>query len=186
VENAGKPSGNTARDAWVEEENPPVMKYSPVQVLGILLVAALVSCAPEPPAVSIATPGEIKARIEASTAPLVLVHVWATWCVPCIEEFPELMKVHTQFEGRGLELILVSGDDPDELEPVEKFLLKQNCPVGSLVSTDLSQVFIETLSPNWAGALPASFFYADGKLLHEWEGKRTYQEYAEQLETMLN
>ncbi len=161
-------------------------RYYPIPVIGILLLAALVSCAPGPPEVTVATPAEIKTRIETSTAPVVLVHVWATWCVPCIAEFPELMKVHTQFEGRGLELILVSGDDPDELEPVEKFLLKQNCPVGSIVSTDLSQDFIETLSPNWAGSLPASFFYADGKLLHEWEGKRPYEDYAEQLETLLN
>lgn len=154
-------------------------------MLGILLVAAMVACAPDPPDVTVATPDEIKARIETSTAPLVLVHVWATWCVPCVAEFPELMKVYAQFENQGLELILVSGDDPEELEAVEKFLVKQNCPVGSLVSTDLSQTFIETLSPNWTGSLPSSFFYADGKLLHEWEGKRPYEDYAEQLETLL-
>lgn len=162
-------------------------RYLTISMLGVLLLTAvMVSCAPQPPEVTIATPGEIKARIEASTAPLVLVHVWATWCVPCVEEFPELMKVHTNFEARGLELILVSGDDPEELEPVEAFLVKQNCPVGSLVSTDLSQDFIETLSPNWTGSLPSSFFYAEGKLLHEWEGKRAYEDYAKQLETLLN
>jgi thiol-disulfide isomerase/thioredoxin len=161
-------------------------RYFPVPVLGFLLLAALVSCAPQPPEISVATPGDIKARIKTSTAPLVLVHVWATWCVPCIEEFPELMKVHTNFEQRGLELILVSADDPDEIEAVEKFLVKQNFPVGSLVSTELSQNFIETLSPRWGGSLPSSFFYADGKLLHEWEGKRTYRDYAERIEKLLN
>ncbi len=46
-------------------------------------------------------------------------------------------------------MILVSADDPDELEAVEQFLVKQNCPVGSLVSTELTQNFIETLSPGW-------------------------------------
>lgn len=163
-----------------------MMRYSPFSVLGVFLIAALVSCAPQPPEITIATPSDIKARIETSAAPLVLVHVWATWCVPCVDEFPELMKVYEHFENQGLELILVSADDPDEIDSVEKFLQKQNCPVGSLVSTELSQKFIETLSPNWTGSLPSSFFYADGKLIHEWEGKRTYEDYAEQLETLLN
>jgi len=161
------------------------MRKVPMPILGVLLLAALASCAPRPPEVTVATPAEIKAGIEASSAPLVLVHVWATWCAPCVEEFPELMKVYTQFEKQGLELILVSGDDPGELEAVEAFLVKQNCPVGSLVSTELGQSFIETLSPNWGGALPSSFFYAEGKLLHEFEGKRSYEDYAEQLETLL-
>lgn len=160
-------------------------RYLSVSMLAVVLLAALVSCAPPPPEVSVATPGEIRARIEASTAPLVLVHVWATWCVPCVVEFPELMKVYEQFEGQGLELILVSGDDPGELEAVRNFLVEQNCPVGSLVSTELGRDFIETLSPNWGGALPSSFFYAEGRLLHEWEGKRSYEDYAEQLETRL-
>jgi len=163
--------------------------YLKVPLLAVVLLAAQVSCAPPPPEVTVATPGEIKARIEASDAPLVLVHAWATWCVPCIEEFPELMKVYQNFEAQGLELVLVSGDnpdDPDELKAVEAFLVNQQCPVGSLVTTDLSQDFIETLSPNWGGALPASFFYVDGQLVHEWEGKRPYQDFAKQIETLLN
>lgn len=163
-----------------------MIKYSLVPILGVLLATALVSCAPKPPKISIATPEAIKAKIEMSTAPLVLVHVWATWCDPCRAEFPELMEVYTHFEKQGLELILVSADDPIEIEAVEKFLKEHNCPVDSLVSTELNQKFIETLSPNWAGSLPSSFFYADGKLLHEWEGKRTYENYAEQIEILLN
>jgi thiol-disulfide isomerase/thioredoxin len=163
-----------------------MVKYFSVPMLGTLLTGMLVSCAPKPPEISVATPDAIRAEIEASTAPLVLVHVWATWCDPCRAEFPDLMEVYRHFEKHGLELILISADDPSEIELVEKFLLEHNCPVGSLVSTELSQKFIETLSPNWAGSLPSSFFYSGGKLLHEWEGKRSYEDYVEQIETLLN
>ena len=162
-----------------------MIKYSPV-LLCVAFLAALVSCAPRQPVVSIATPGAIKDAIEASNAPLVLVHVWATWCDPCRDEFPELMAVYSHFEKQGLELILISADDPAEIKSIEKFMQEQNCPVGSLVSTELSQKFIETLSPSWGGSLPSSFFYAKGRLLHEWEGKRVYEVYAEQIESLLN
>jgi thiol-disulfide isomerase/thioredoxin len=163
-----------------------MIKDSLVLLLGTLLIATGISCAPKPSEISIATPSEIKARIESSTAPLVLVHVWATWCDPCRDEFPELMEIYSQFKNQGLELILVSADDPTEMESVEQFLQEQNCSVGSLVSTELSQKFIEVLSPNWGGSLPSSFFYANGKLLHEWAGKRSYEVYAEQIESLLS
>lgn len=81
--------------------------------------------------------------------------------------------------------MLVSADDPDDPAAVESFLDEHQSPVGSLISTQLDQAFIESLSPNWAGSLPASFFYANGKLLAEWEDKRSYEQYAEQIDRLL-
>jgi thiol-disulfide isomerase/thioredoxin len=40
----------------------------------------------------------------------VLVNIWATWCVPCREEFPELESLHRDFRGRGLTVLAVSVD----------------------------------------------------------------------------
>jgi hypothetical protein len=43
------------------------------------------------------------------------------------------------------------------------------------------------LSPNWSGALPASFFYdSTGRLVAEWEGKRSYEDYMTTIEQLLN
>ena len=81
--------------------------------------------------------------------------------------------------------MLVSADDPDDRAAVQSFLEEHHSPVGSLISSTLDQAFIESLSPNWAGSLPASFFYSDGELLAEWEGKRTYEQYVEQIEPLL-
>ncbi len=161
-------------------------RYKILQKEGTLLLSALLlSCTPTPVATP-ATPAKIKATIESSKAPLTLVHVWATWCDPCRAEFPELMEVYNHFKAQGMELVLISVDEPADVEFVQAFLEEHNCPVGSLISTELSQKFIETLSPNWAGSLPSSFFYAKGALAAEWEGKRTYAQYAEQIEKLLN
>ncbi len=149
-------------------------------------VALLSACTPRPIATA-ATPEDIRQQIMQSDAPLTLVHAWATWCTPCRDEFPELLKVYHDFHPTGLHLILVSADDPDQLEKVENFLFEQQSPVGSLISTELNEDFINTLSPNWSGVLPSSFFFdANGALLFEWEGPRSYEQYSATIKTLLN
>ena len=140
------------------------------------------SCQPSAPESSSATPAAIQQRVESAKG-LQLVHVWATWCDPCRDEFPELVKVMKNFQS--LEVLLISADDPAEKEAVDQFLTDHASPVSSLISTELSQKFIETLSPKWAGSLPATFIYKDGKLVDEWEGQRTFEQYAERIQPLL-
>ncbi len=85
-----------------------------------------------------------------------------------------------------LDVLLISADDPSEKEAVDLFLAEYASPVGSLIATELSQKFIETLSPQWAGSLPATFIYQDGILIKEWEGKRSFEQYAKILTPLLN
>lgn len=44
---------------------------------------------------------------------VLLVNLWATWCGPCRSETPELVKLHKEFQSRGVELIGLSTEDPD-------------------------------------------------------------------------
>ena len=164
------------------------MKNRLAQLLIAAIFAGLMAaCGPVvPPIGVVATPSEIQEAIRNSEAPLTLVHVWATWCDPCREEFPELLKAYRLLHERGLVLQLVSADDPDDLETVNAFLQKHQSPVDSLVSTELSEEFIELFSTNWSGALPASFFFdANGKLAAEWAGKRNCEEYIQTIEKLL-
>lgn len=45
---------------------------------------------------------------------VVLVDFWATWCPPCREEMPYLVKLAKQYEGQGVRFVAVSNDDLDE------------------------------------------------------------------------
>lgn len=165
-----------------------IMKHRPAQaLLPAILAVLMTACAPAPLSTGVvATPPEIAEAILHSESPLTLVHVWATWCAPCREEFPELLRAYRSARERGLALLLVSADDPGEMEAVNAFLRNHQSPEGSLVSTELSEEFIELFSTNWAGALPASFFFdANGKLVAEWEGKRSYDEYIQTIEQLL-
>jgi thiol-disulfide isomerase/thioredoxin len=41
---------------------------------------------------------------------LTLLNLWATWCGPCQEEFPELEQLHRDYQGKGLRILAVSVD----------------------------------------------------------------------------
>ena len=54
-----------------------------------------------------------------------LINVWATWCAPCVEEFPELIAISRKFDMREFELITISLDDAKQTAKAEAFLQKQ-------------------------------------------------------------
>src|SRR4029079_5386803 len=54
---------------------------------------------------------------------VVVVNFWATGCGPCRREIPELIKVHKEFQSRGVEIIGLTTEDPDaSAEKVRKFI----------------------------------------------------------------
>jgi len=60
------------------------------------------------------------------TKKLRLINVWATWCVPCAQEFPGFVSLARRLGNRDFELITISIDDPRELANVQTFLEKQH------------------------------------------------------------
>lgn len=100
-----------------------------------------------------------------------LVNVWATWCAPCREEFPDLLRVARARAGEGLRLMLVSADFEDQEPAVRAFLAARAVSDTAYLKTGDDMAFINTLSPKWSGALPATFIYDDGgRLVAFWEG----------------
>ena len=54
---------------------------------------------------------------------VVVVNFWATWCGPCRREIPELVKLHKEFQSRGVEVIGLTSEDPGaSAEKVRKFI----------------------------------------------------------------
>ncbi len=111
---------------------------------------------------------ELVRRAEAS---VVLVNVWATWCLPCHEELPALVRLREEWREGGFELILVSADFPSDVDDVREFLGRHGVDFRTYLKVGDDMVFVETLEPDWSGRLPASFvFDARGRLRDFWEG----------------
>jgi len=142
---------------------------------------------PAAPVVRPATVEEILAAVRASGSPAVLVNVWATWCVPCREEFPDLVRLQRTYRDRGLELVFVSADFDDRIAEVRRFLSRQGVGDSSYLKTGDDMHFINALDPRWTGALPASFIFdGAGHLRYFHEGKATYAGLEEQVLKLLS
>jgi thiol-disulfide isomerase/thioredoxin len=102
-----------------------------------------------------------------------LVNFWATWCDPCREEFPDLVKVDQQYKGK-IDFITVSLDDVENISTtVLKFLtaMKSDMPPYLLKATDES-TFIASIAKDWQGGMPFTALYsATGELVYYREGK---------------
>ncbi len=66
---------------------------------------------------------------------VVLVDFWATWCVPCLREIPEIRKAYENLHGEGFEVISINMDE--DLQQARKFLDKQRFPWATYHSNDL-------------------------------------------------
>ncbi len=112
---------------------------------------------------------------------LLLLNVWATWCIPCREEFPALVKLNQKYHHNKVQIIGISADYPDEVEEkVLPFLRQQkvNFPVY-VQNFSRQENFINLMNTGWSGALPATFvFDSSGVQRHFVVGKQSYQDFA--------
>lgn len=90
-----------------------------------------------------------------------LVNFWATWCAPCREEFPELVKIDREFRAKGLEFVTVSLDELAEKDTeVANFLKEMRAAMPAyLLKTDDEETAIAAIAPEWRGALPLTVLY---------------------------
>ena len=106
---------------------------------------------------------------------------WATWCAPCVKEMPYFQRV--QEEDNEIELVFISMDDGRKPERVTNFMERRNIssPVYLLNDIDYNK-WIDKVSPNWSGAIPATLFIKPNGERSFHEGEVSYEE----LKSMIN
>ena len=103
---------------------------------------------------------EIKDLVHQQSGRVVLLNFWATWCPPCLVEFPEIVASEKAHRGRGLTVISVSADSPQRVDSdLLPFLEKHpsDFPIY-VMNTDDVEAFMHRIDPEWNGGLPATFF----------------------------
>ena len=111
-------------------------------------------------------------REEATAKPL-LINFWATWCDPCREEFPDLVKLDAQYKGK-IDFITVSLDPLSEINgDVPKFLAAMKAEMPAyLLKTPSEEAAIAAVSKQWQGGLPFTILFDEkGATLYSRQGK---------------
>lgn len=75
------------------------------------------------------------AELQRQAGKVVLVDFWATWCGPCKEQFPHSNELAKKLAEKGLSVVSVSFDDPDNVDAVAGFLGQHPGPMKHLLST---------------------------------------------------
>lgn len=120
----------------------------------------------------------LKEILKESDDKVVVINLWAYWCGPCKEEFPDLVKFGKE-NSDDSKLILISLDETGDLESKTKpFLAKNNVDFVSYYNAfDKDEKLITMLDKNWEGAIPSTFFFKDGKLVKSLVGKQTEKQF---------
>ncbi len=119
---------------------------------------------------------------------VVLLNFWATWCEPCVEEFPALMRIAQQFEPQGLQVVFVSIDEPEDIDgKVLPFLKAQGVVFRTYIKhTKDDEAFINAIDTKWSGALPATFIYdTHGTLVKRLIAQQSFETFADAVQPLL-
>jgi thiol-disulfide isomerase/thioredoxin len=88
---------------------------------------------------------------------LLIVNFWASWCGPCMEEMPDLVRAQTKYGARGLQIVGAAVDDPDAARKTQQ-ALKIDYPI--LIASPENMLAAMRAMGNDAGGLPFSVIVA--------------------------
>jgi peroxiredoxin len=98
-----------------------------------------------------------------SSGKLRLITIWATWCGPCITEFPDMVIIDRMYRHRPFELITISADKQAKKTDALTFLQKQEASNKNYIfNKDDVYEMIEAVDPDWQGALPYTMLIEPG------------------------
>jgi len=123
----------------------------------------------------------IRAELAARRGRLLFVNFWATWCVPCVEELPDL-AVLAREEGDGRAVFLgisldawVTGSGAETEDKVRRALAAAGVDYPNLVYVGDQDPLLEAF--RLPGAIPYSVLYdSQGLAASRWEGQAPIEE----------
>lgn len=130
-----------------------------------------------------------QASLSSFRGKIVVLNLWASWCPPCRDEMPDLVRLHNEYQGKGVKVVGVNLATLDHGEDaVAKFMdeFRVNFPtfVDQSISSTNKRGIVET--KYGVRSIPATFILdEDGRIFISIRGKVTYQMLTEQLNKLI-
>jgi len=119
---------------------------------------------------------------------VLVVNVWATWCLPCVEEMPDLVKITDLYESESVKIIGISIDFPEEIQSKILPFMNNNKINFPIYVNDFKndEALINFLNEKWSGAIPTTFIYDKTGIQKEvLLGKHSFDDFKYAIEQVL-
>jgi len=115
---------------------------------------------------------ELKNVLINNTGNYRVINFWATWCGPCVIEFPDLINLQRIYGGRNFEFVTFSLDEPSKETKVLQFLKDKNAATSNYIYTGENKYkLLEAVDDKWSGSIPFTILIAPGgEILYQNQG----------------
>jgi thiol-disulfide isomerase/thioredoxin len=145
-------------------------------VAGPLAVLGPTAAPADTPEMKVVQPEDVHALIAANKGKVVFLNFFATYCVPCHTEFPDIIKMSKKYQNAGVQVVEVSmndNSDPSDKGAMLKWLDEVKPPFPVYIASSLDDEFYKGVSPQWAkdgeGLPMTMIFDRDGKMAHYYQ-----------------
>jgi thiol-disulfide isomerase/thioredoxin len=131
-------------------------------------------------------PKDIKDIVAQYKGKVVLLNFFATWCVPCHTEFPDIIKLQKAYQDKGLQVVEVSMNDVTDKDELEKYLGETKPPFKVYIAANTEDKFYTDVDPRWDTALPMTMIFdRDGKNVAFYKEARNYDQFSKDVTPLL-
>ena len=149
-------------------------------VLGVSLAGGAAATPVKPAVISLA---DLRAALKQRQGRPLVVHVWASWCAPCVRELPVVARLVRDARARGIEIYSLSLDPPTARAAARMARVLDQAAGGEVINRtilrmDDQDAVLARLDPGWEGQIPAFFAYdRTGKLHRAHVGEMTQKQF---------
>lgn len=121
-------------------------------------------------------------KLSEVAAPVVIINFWASWCTPCLEEFPSLVRLREKYPANQVEVIGINSDEDDQLKKIAK--TSKEYKINFKVIPDKNGELLEKFM---ISAIPVTIVFIKGKATQVSLGRKDFmaEEFIQKIEEAL-